>query len=76
MAEIKNIEVKMTFTVGLGNYDATAEQIKQLREAFENSTIIRDGHEDKYPEAISWLNTYIDSSDAYKWEYEIEDFEE
>lgn len=75
--EIKNIEVKMTFKVGLGGYDISDKAFKQLKEIQESGLELSTDSIDaeKYPEALGWLDANIDSTDAFEWKYEVEEIE-
>ena len=75
--EIKDIQVKMTFRVGLGGYDASDKAFEQLKEIQESGIEISSDSFDaeKYPDALAWLDNYISSQDAYEWNYEVEEVE-
>ncbi|CAL2108642.1 conserved hypothetical protein [Tenacibaculum sp. 190524A02b] len=73
MKPIKNIDVKMTFSVGLGGYEAPQVVIDQLKEIEEKQITLDQNKEQEYPEAFEWLNAYVKDSDAYEWEYELND---
>lgn len=73
MKTIDNIDVKMTFSVGLGGLEAPQIVIDQLKEIESKGISLREINEHEYPDAFSWLNLTIKANDAYEWEYEIND---
>lgn len=75
MAIIENIEVEMTFSVGLGGYEASNEVIQELKEIEEKGITLTQRVMEDYPNAMEWLNANIHSKDAYSWEYEVSDLE-
>lgn len=74
---IQNIEIKMNLKVGLGDLDVNSDVFKQLKEIEENG--LEASHEmrnaDKYQDALNWLDMNVDSRDAYKWTYEVEELD-
>lgn len=74
---ISSIEVKMTFTVGLGDMDVNTDIFKQLKEIEEKGLEAKREmkNADKYQDALNWLDMNISSRDACDWVYEIEELE-
>lgn len=77
MAKINNINVKVTYYVGLGNIKAPIEVINQLEDAAENfKTLNLDTRDDdSYRLATEWLIDNIKERDCCDWECEIEDMD-
>jgi len=77
MAKINNINVKVTYYVGLGNIKAPVEVINQLEDAAENfKTLNLDTRDDdSYGLATEWLIDNIKERDCCDWECEIEDMD-
>ena len=82
MKTIKDITVKMTFRVGLGNvkvpdkvYDALAQCYDEGGDVPMPDECTISGRED-LAEAAEWLSDNIKPGDAMDWEFEIEDFDE
>ena len=61
----------MNYNVELGDIDIPDNVLQQLQELYENGGNLSDHDQMKYPEAFDWLNANIHDSDAYSWEYEI-----
>ena len=74
MINVKDISVKVTYTVTLGDVEMTEEEYAQLLEACENMEEI-DGTGIKYPEAVSWISAEIRERDAHEWSYEVNEIE-
>jgi len=72
MAKIKDLWVKVTYEVRLGDLEVPKEVKKELKEAYRKSSEI-EGVEDRYPEASDWLVQNIKEKDCYDWKVEIED---
>lgn len=75
---IKNLTVKMTYRVGLGNVEVPDDVYDSLVKCYDeggNVPIPNKSDEDS-AEASEWLSDNIREADAMDWEYEIEDFEE
>ncbi|CAL2108203.1 hypothetical protein T190115A13A_60198 [Tenacibaculum sp. 190524A02b] len=63
----------MTCSVALGSFEAPQIVINQLKEIESKGITLNNVKEYDYPDAFAWLNTTIYSSDAYQWEYELND---
>jgi len=76
MVTIKDLTVKVTYRVGLGNVEMPEKVHQQLLEASENGDEIEMGGISKYPDAYDWLSDNIRERDCMDWEAEIEDVSE
>ena len=78
MKKIKNLTVKMTYRVGLGNVEVPDDVDDSLAKCYdEGGDVPMPNESDEYSaEASEWLSDNIREADAMDWEYEIEDFEE
>lgn len=70
MKTIKDLDVKVTYRVGLGNVEVSDKVFKQLNEIADKG-IELDGTGIDYPEANEWLRDNIKESDCCYLEYEI-----
>lgn len=68
---LKDLKVKVTYEVGLGNLDIPKEALEQMEDAYENCKDLDGFGYDKYNEAREWLNSNIQESDCCDIEYEI-----
>lgn len=77
MAKINNINVKVTYYVGLGNIKAPTEVINQLNDAADNSKTLdlNTRNDYDYSLATEWLIDNIKERDCCDWECEIEDID-
>lgn len=76
MITIKDLTVKVTYTVGLCEVEMPEEVHKQLLEAFGNGDEIEMGGLSEYPDAYEWLSCNIRERDCMDWCAEIEDISE
>lgn len=74
MKTIKNIDIKMTFSVGFSEIEVPDNVYQQLIDASETGIELNEDTKE-YAEAYDFLNGRVNSNDAYDWEYEIEDLE-
>lgn len=74
MKTIKDLSVKVTYKVGLGNLEVPNKVYKQLNEIVDEGGEV-DGTGMDYPEATEWLRNNIRERDCNDIEYEIEDLE-
>jgi hypothetical protein len=74
MAKIKNINVKVTYSVGLGGLTAPKKVLEQLNEIADNGDEI-DFATFKYPEARDWIQENIKERDCYEASFEIVDLD-
>ncbi|SED09872.1 hypothetical protein SAMN04489761_4268 [Tenacibaculum sp. MAR_2009_124] len=73
MKKIKNIHVKVSYVVGLGNIEVPENVMEQLEEIYEENKLIQDTPCClKYGETKDWLDENIKENDAFQWEHEIE----
>ena len=72
---IKDIEVKVTYKVGLGGLNCNEQVFSQLKELFENGTELDGMEHDKFNDAREWLHKEIIQSDCCDLSYEIEDLD-
>lgn len=74
MKTIKDLSVKVTYKVGLGNLKVPNKVYKQLNEIFDEGGEV-NGMEMEYTEATEWLRNNIREADCCDLEYEIDDLE-
>ena len=72
MRTIKDLTVKVTYTVGLGDVEVSDEVFEQLEQMADHGFSICDSEINKFPEAFNWLSDNISEEDALYWEYEVE----
>ena len=72
MKTIKNLYVKVTYTVGLGDVEVSDEVFEQLEQMADYGFSVEDCESSKYPEAFDWLSDNIRERDAMDWAYEVE----
>lgn len=70
MKLVKDLTVKVTYTVGLGDIEMPEEVYNQITEAGGKCKDIKM-HDLEYPEAAAWLSENIQESDCMEWEAEI-----
>lgn len=76
MKTIKNLDVTVTYRVGLGDIEVPND----IYEALMNCEA-KELNGDKFPltkdeeKAMSWIADNVTVDDAYEWSYEIEDIE-
>jgi hypothetical protein len=73
MITVKDLTVKVTYRVGLGDVEIPQEVYDQINEAAENGDEISISGMSEYPEALQWLSDNIRESDCMDWVAEIED---
>jgi len=72
MKTIKDLTVKVTYSVGLSDVEVPEEVAKQLEQMADHGFSICDSEINKFPEAFNWLSDNISEDDALYWEYEVE----
>ena len=72
MRTIKNLYVKVTYTVGLEDVEVSDEVFEQLEQMADYGFSVEDCESSKYPEAFDWLAYNIRENDAMDWAYEVE----
>ena len=72
---VKDLQVKLTYTVRYGNVEMPKSIYKALLETAENSDYIEMDGMDK-DGLVSWVQANVKEDDCYKWEAEIEDISE
>lgn len=76
MKTIKDLTVKVTYTVGLGNVQVSDEVYEALAHCYDDGgEVTLDGFDDEANVASEWLSDNIREADAMDWEYEVENFE-
>lgn len=75
MKTIKDLTVKVTYRVGLGNVKVPDDVYNELAKAYDEGGDVPDC-EDEFENASEWLLDNIREGDAMDWEFEIENFEE
>lgn len=73
MITIKDLTVKVTYRVGLGEVEMPEKVHQQLLEASKKDDEIKMGSISKYSDAYEWLSDNIRERDCMDWEAEIED---
>nr|DAV67798.1 MAG TPA: hypothetical protein [Caudoviricetes sp.] len=72
MKTIKNLYVKVTYTVGLEDVEVSDEVYEQLYKMADYGFSVEDCESSEYPEAFDWLSENIKERDAMDWGYEVE----
>lgn len=72
MKKVKELTVKVTYRVGLGDVEMPKKVYKQLAEAYDNGDEI-DSSGMEYAEAAEWLSNNIKEADCMDWEAELEE---
>lgn len=82
MKIIKDLKVKVAYTVGLGDvtvpddvYDALSQFYDEGGEVLMSDECYIQGRKELEC-ASEWINNHIRESDAMDWEYEVTEFEE
>lgn len=72
MQKIKDLTVKVTYEVGLGDLEMPIDVYNEIQEADENGHDI-DGMSSagKYLKASEWLGKNIKESDCMEWKAEV-----
>lgn len=74
---VKDLQVKVTYTVKYGNVEIPKSMYKKLLKAAEESNYIEMGGIGvDEADMCSWLQANVDEADCYNWEAEIEDISE
>lgn len=73
MKTIENINVKVTYYVGLGEIEVENEVFEELNKIYDNDIEVDGIAFSKYDEAIEWLRDNIKERDCCELEYEIEE---
>lgn len=82
MKTIKDLTIKVTYRVGLGNVKVPDQVYNALGECYDRGGDVPMPDEcsttgqPELAEAAEWLTDNIRQNDAMDWEFEIEDFEE
>lgn len=82
MKKIKNLDIKMTFSVWLSDIEIPDDVYKGLYISCDESGVIdpdntySDEQQPYIDAALEWLDEKITQTDAYKLEYEIKGMEE
>lgn len=75
MKTIKNLEVKVTYTVSLSDVEVPDDVYDALSECYEVFGFVSQASmSDAESVASDWLNDNIFQDDSMDWEYEIEEF--
>lgn len=67
MKTIKQLTVKCTYTVGLGNVEVPDDVYSQLEDGGQYSSDDRRNYE-----ALKWLEDNVKEDDAWDWEYDVD----
>lgn len=73
MITVKDLTVKVTYRVGLGDVEMPQEVYDQINEAADNGDEITISGMSEYPKALQWLSDNIHEGDCMDWIAEIED---
>lgn len=74
MKNIKDLTIKVTYRVGLGNVEVPDEVYNELTKAYDEGGDVPEW-DDELENAKEWLSDNIREADAMEWEYEIDDFQ-
>lgn len=72
MKTIKDITVKVTYTVGFSDVEVPDKVYNDLIKQFDENAF---GEVPEDSIAFEWISDNIRENDAMEWEYEIEDLE-
>lgn len=75
MKKIKDLTIKVTYRVGLGNVEVPDEVYNELAKAYDEGGDVPEW-DDELENANEWLLDNIRQNDAMDWEFEIIDFTE
>lgn len=75
MKNIKDLTIKVTYRVGLGNVKVPDEVYNELAKAYDEGGDVPEW-DDELENAKEWLSDNIREADAMEWEYEIDDFQD
>lgn len=74
MKNIKELRVKVTYEVGLGDLEMPTEVYNEIQEAEENGKDI-EMNSLKYPKAEQWICQNIKERDCVEWKVEVIELE-
>ena len=74
MAKIKDLTIKTTYKVGLGDVEVPDNVYDELKEIFSTGGEI-DSSDFEHSNAAEWLRDNIHQRDCMDCEWEIDDFE-
>ena len=72
MKIIKDLNVTVTYTVGLGGVEVPDKVFEQLDKMAKYGITVGLVNSDEYEEVFVWLIDNIREDDAMDWEYEVE----
>ena len=72
MRTIKDLTVKVTYSVSLSDVEVSEKVAKQLEQMAGYGFSISESEINKFPEAFEWCSDNISEDDALYWEYEVE----
>ena len=75
MKNIKDLTIKVTYRVGLGNVEVPDEVYNELAKAYDEGGDVPEW-DDELENVKEWLSDNIREADAMEWEYEIDDFQD
>ena len=75
MKNIKDLTIKVTYRVGLGNVEVPDEVYNELAKAYDEGGDVPEW-DDELEDANEWLLGNIRQEDAMDWEFEIDDFQD
>lgn len=75
MKNIKDLTIKVTYRVGLGNVEVPDYVYNELAKAYDEGGDVPEW-DDELENAKEWLSDNIREADAMEWEYEIDDFQD
>ena len=72
MLKVKDLQVKVTYRVGLGNVEMPENVFDQIQQASESGNEIETGSME-YQDAAEWLTNNIKEGDCMDWSAEIQE---
>lgn len=72
MKNLKMLDIKVTYKVGLSELKVPNKVYEQLQMAYEMGDEINTSNLDKYNDAYEWILKNIKEKDSYEWMYESE----
>lgn len=75
MKKIKDLMIKVTYTVNLSDVEVPDKIFDELAKAYDEGGNMSE-LDDELENANEWLSDNIRQEDTTDWEYEIENFEE
>lgn len=75
MKTIKDLTIKVTYRVGLGDVEVSDKVYEALSKCYDKGgEVSPDSFDEDEQTASEWLSENVHEADAMDWEFEIEDF--